>query len=119
MKSVFLASTAILFALVLFSACKSSGTANRAQGAQVVQIAVTQEGFVPSSVKVSKGQPVKLVITRKTERTCATEIVIKDYGIDQKLPLNQPVEVVFTPTKSGTVQYACGMNMIKGQLEVE
>ena len=87
--------------------------------AQVVEIAVTGQGFVPAAVKVKAGIPVKLVVTRKTERTCATEIVIKDYGVNQPLPLNQAVEVTFTPKKPGAVRYACGMDMIAGVLTVE
>jgi plastocyanin domain-containing protein len=84
-----------------------------------IEVSVTGEGFVPSSIKVKAGQPVTLVVTRKTDRTCATEIVIKDQGINQKLPLNQPVTVQFTPRKSGQIRYACGMDMISGVVVVE
>jgi len=86
---------------------------------QVVEIAVTGKGFEPAAVKVQAGRPVKLVVTRKTERTCATEIVIKDYGVNQPLPLDKPVEVTFTPKKAGPVRYACAMDMIAGTLNVE
>ena len=86
---------------------------------QVVEIAVTGQGFVPAAAKVKAGRPVKLVVTRRTERTCATEIVIKDYGVNQPLPLNQSVEVTFTPKKAGPVRYACGMDMIAGVLTVD
>ncbi|HJX62961.1 MAG TPA: cupredoxin domain-containing protein [Polyangia bacterium] len=86
---------------------------------QVVTIEVTGEGFVPAQVKVKANQPVKLVVTRKTARTCATEIVIKDLGINKPLPLNQPVEITFTPTKSGKLRYACAMDMIAGVIIVE
>src|SRR5512133_2803324 len=64
---------------------------------RLVEMTVTPDGFVPAEVKVKKGEPLQLVITRKTDQTCATEIVIKDLGINQKLPLNQPVAIVFTP----------------------
>ncbi|HTN54295.1 MAG TPA: cupredoxin domain-containing protein [Anaeromyxobacter sp.] len=87
--------------------------------ARVIQMEVTPDGFVPSEVKVKKGEPLELVVTRKTDKTCATEIVIKDYGVNEKLPLGKPVTVHLTPTKSGTVRYACGMDMISGQLVVE
>ena len=84
-----------------------------------IEIAVTGDGFVPASIRVKKGEKVKLVVTRKVERTCATEIVIKDAGINQPLPLNQPVVVAFTPKKAGTLRYACGMDMISGVLVVD
>ncbi len=101
----------------------SEGSGNRASGkkeaAQVVQLTVTSEGFVPSQVTVKAGKPVKLVVTRKTEKTCATEIVMKDFGVKQDLPLEKPVTVDVTPKKAGDYRYACGMDMIAGVLKAE
>lgn len=96
-----------------------SQAANAVPSPRVVEMAVTSDGFVPAQLRVKAGQPVRLVITRKTERTCATQIVIKDYHIQQPLPLNQAVEISFTPTRAGTVRYACAMDMIAGVLTVE
>ncbi len=85
-----------------------------------VQMSVTEKGFEPNLVKVKKDETVNLVITRKTERTCATSIVIDDYGVNMKLPLNTPVTVTFTPTKSGEVRYGCASGkMVGGILLVE
>jgi plastocyanin domain-containing protein len=67
---------------------------------------------------VNGGVPVTLVVTRKTDRTCAKEIVIKEYGIRRQLPLGKPISIEFTP-ESGQVGYACGMDMITGVLLVE
>jgi plastocyanin domain-containing protein len=75
---------------------------------------VTEDGFVPSKVKVKKGEKLRLVVTRKTDRTCAKEIVVKDHGIEKKLPLGTPVTVELTPKKSGEIHYACGMGHITG-----
>lgn len=87
-------------------------------GVRVVEMAVTSNGFEPSKVKVKKGEKVRLVVTRKTDRTCATEIVIRDHGINAPLPLDKPVTVELTPTKSGEIRYACAMNMVAGTLFV-
>ena len=86
---------------------------------QVVNLDVTKEGFVPAQVKVKAGQPVKLVVTRKTEVTCATEIVMKDFGVKADLPLEKAVTVVVTPKKPGAYRYTCGMDMIAGVLPAE
>jgi plastocyanin domain-containing protein len=86
---------------------------------QVVELTVTSKGFEPSTVTVKSGRPVKLVVTRKTERTCATEIVMKDFGVNQPLPLEKPVTLVVTPKGPGQYRYACGMNMIAGTLNVQ
>jgi plastocyanin domain-containing protein len=84
-----------------------------------VALTVTDEGFVPASVNIPAGRPVTLAVTRKTDRTCATELILKDYAIDLKLPLDQTVEATFTPTQPGALTYACGMDMIKGTLVVQ
>lgn len=87
--------------------------------ARNIDLAVTEKGFEPAKVTVKKGQPVHLVVTRKVDNTCATEILINDAGVREKLPLNKPVSIEFTPTKTGEVRYACGMGMIGGVLLVE
>jgi plastocyanin len=86
----------------------------------VVELSVTTAGFEPAAVTVKKGQPVTLVITRKTDSTCAKDIVVVGQDIRRPLPLNQPVEVSFTPTKTGELKYGCAMNqMVGGVLFVE
>lgn len=84
-----------------------------------VTLTVTEEGFLPASVIVPAGKPVTLVVTRKTERTCATELVMSKHGINLALPLDQAVEATFTPAEAETLTYACGMAMYKGQIVVQ
>jgi plastocyanin domain-containing protein len=79
-----------------------------------VEMVVTEAGFVPQNFSVKKGEPVTLIITRKTNDTCANEIVIDEHGINVKLPLNQPVTVTFTPKRSGTLKYGCAMQKMLG-----
>jgi len=87
-------------------------------GAQTATVEVNGEGFQPSSLRLKAGAPAKVTFVRKTDETCAKEVVIKDYNIDRKLPLNEPVTVEFTPRK-GEFIFACGMDMLKGKLIVE
>lgn len=90
-----------------------------ARAPRTVELTVTKDGFVPAEIKVRKGEPVKLVITRKVQRTCATEVVLDGTGIKKELPLDQAVEIEFTPEKAGKIRYACAMNMVGGVLLVE
>ena len=86
---------------------------------QSVTIAVTKDGFTPSSFTVRKNIPVRLTFVRKVEVTCATDVVIPDYDIKRELPLNEPVIIEFTPEKAGTISFACGMNMQRGKIVVK
>lgn len=95
------------------------GSSSAAAGDHDVAITVTANGFEPKALTAKVGKPVTLVVTRKVEHTCATEIVIKDFGIEQPLPLDQPVRVTFTPTRPGKVRFACGMDMIAGEIAVQ
>ncbi|QQR47630.1 cupredoxin domain-containing protein [Myxococcus xanthus] len=88
-------------------------------GVQTVDLTVTSKGFEPSDVKVKAGQPVRLVVTRKTAKTCATEIVMADLGINKPLPMDTPVTVEFTPSASGTLRYACAMDHISGLVTIQ
>lgn len=86
---------------------------------QTVNIAVTKDGFTPSSFTVRKNILVRLTFVRKVEATCATDVVIPDYGIKRELPLNEPVTVEFTPEKAGPISFVCAMDMQRGKILVK
>ncbi|WP_224366890.1 cupredoxin domain-containing protein [Hyalangium versicolor] len=90
------------------------------EGPRVITLSVTEKGYEPTPITLTKDEPVKLVVTRTTDHTCANDLVMKDYNINAPLPLNQPVEIAFTPTKTGTLTYGCAMGqMISGTFMVE
>ncbi|HEY2923629.1 MAG TPA: cupredoxin domain-containing protein, partial [Candidatus Eisenbacteria bacterium] len=72
------------------------------------EIAVTDAGFVPGTITVPAGKPVTLVVTRKTDQTCAKEIVFPDQGIRKPLPLNEAVEISLPASPGREVTYVCG-----------
>jgi len=92
------------------------------KSASRIEVSVTKRGFDPDPISVPAKQPVTLVFTRKTEKTCAKSIVIKlDDGkkIERELPLDKPVEIAVTFPKAGKIGYACTMDMTKGVIVVE
>jgi plastocyanin domain-containing protein len=115
----------ILFAGLLLAACHKdqahTNTVVTAKAGEPVAIAVTEKGFEPDRIAVSANQPTKLVFTRKTDKTCATEVVMDtgDKKIDQPLPLGQAVEIDVTFPKAGQVTFACGMDMVSGIITVQ
>jgi plastocyanin domain-containing protein len=83
------------------------------------RIVVSEKGFEPARVSLRAGVPARLTFVRTTDATCATEVVIPSLNIKRSLPLNQPVDIDFTPQKSGDVAFACGMGMFSGTLVVQ
>jgi RND family efflux transporter MFP subunit len=92
----------------------SSGAAEQ----QVARIEVTEKGFEPATVSLKPSVPVRLTFVRTTEHTCGTEVVVPSLNIRRQLPLNQQVNIDFTP-KAGTLDFACGMAMLKGTIVVK
>ena len=76
-------------------------------------------GYDPGRVVVKAGQPVRLNFLRRDPSSCLEEVRLPDFHIAQQLPLNQVTIVEFTPTKPGRYEFACGMNMFRGVVEVQ
>lgn len=85
-----------------------------AGGVRTVTMEVTGDGFVPANLTLKANEPVKFVVTRKTDETCATDLLIDGTDIKVALPLDKPVEVAWTPTKAGKVKFGCAMDMMIG-----
>jgi plastocyanin domain-containing protein len=109
------ATKAILAGAVLAAAACGEGSP---RAGEPVAITVTKNGYEPWKVQARKGIPLTLVVTRTTDETCATELVLPEYGIDRKLPLGEPVTITFTPARTGELRYACAMKMFQGVIEV-
>jgi plastocyanin domain-containing protein len=85
---------------------------------QKVAIAVTQEGFVPATAEAQAGVPLELEFTRQTDQTCAKEVEVPSMKVRKALPLNQPVSISVPAGPARTLIFACGMNMLKGNVVV-
>lgn len=124
--------THLLVTLVAAAACskdaaKSQPTKADQPSAAVdratrLDITVTDKGFEPEEVKVPAGKPVTLVFTRKTEQTCIKDVVLTmadGNKVQKQLPLDTAVEIAATFPTAGKLTYACGMDMMKGQIAVQ
>lgn len=77
-----------------------------------VDVEVTEAGFIPDRIPARAGKPLTMAITRKTDRTCAREILFAGQEGKTELPLNKTVEVTYTPKASGEVKFGCAMGMM-------
>ncbi len=114
----------VLFFLVLASACGRNAPAadtNAAPGGDSVaptplSVTVDGAGYHPSALSAPAGRPVRLTVTRTSEEGCGQEIVFPSLELRRDLPLNRPVVVEFTMPASGSVAFACGMDMMRGSI---
>lgn len=81
-----------------------------------IAITVDAEGYHPSTVKAPAGKKATLVFTRTTDKSCGTEVVFPTLNIKKDLPLNQPIAVEIDMPASGSLAFACGMDMLKGAI---
>ena len=85
---------------------------------QTIRVSITPKGFEPSNITLKKDVATTVTFIRQTSDTCATSVQIPEYKIKRDLPLNTPVAVEITPTKTGEFTFMCGMNMVRGSLVV-
>ncbi len=92
------------------------------QGVHEIQITLRKYEFSPGSLRVRKGDPVRLVMTAVDHDH---GFKLDDFDINQKVPKGTTVVVKFTPDKAGTFQFRCsnvcglGHRNMKGTLVVE
>ncbi len=89
------------------------------KGGRVVAVEVGVKAFKPASIPAKPNEHLKLVFTRTDKDSCGTKLVISSTGVKYDLPLNKPVEVHLMAGKSGKLEFACGMNMLKGAIVVQ
>lgn len=114
MRSV-AAVTALAMALVMFGGCqqKAEGPIRR------VAVTVDDQGFHPTDIPAKKGEVVELAFTRTTDKTCAKEVEFPSLRKKHALPLNKTVIVKVPAEAVGNIDFACGMKMYAGAVEVE
>ena len=119
MQRVLVSVAALLIVLsgaLLLGACQQN-RASKTEGEMHVD--VTDKGFEPAEVKVPAGQPVTLVMTRKTDQTCIKEVLFENPSQRVELPLNEPVRINLPASSKGTLTYQCGEKMIRGTVVVQ
>ena len=86
----------------------------------VQEIAVTVKGgYLPDTILVQAGKPVRLRFYRDETADCSERVVFEQFGIDRPLPAFETTLIEFTPTEPGEYPFRCGMSMLKGLLVVE
>ncbi len=85
---------------------------------QKITIALPQ-GYKPGAATVKAGQPVALTFVLKSDAGCGNTIALPAAKWKKTLRIGERATVVYTPQKSGNLEFACGMGMFRGTVLVK
>ncbi|MBP6628528.1 MAG: cupredoxin domain-containing protein [Kofleriaceae bacterium] len=83
-----------------------------------VAVEAGPRGFVPDRIAARPGEVLLLVVTRTEESDCLSQLAVGG-AAPVALPMNSPVEIAVTAPSSGTLTFACGMDMFRGAIVVD
>jgi plastocyanin domain-containing protein len=107
----------IIFTIFWFWIYNPTATAKKAIDG-IIDVIVDDGIYTPEHIQTKVNHPLTLRFERKTASTCAKTVVFPDFQISKELPLNEAVELRFTPDKVGDFEFTCQMGMYKGILSV-
>jgi len=107
----------VVFLLWYFFGPKKSLRAQQRDGAQEIVVTV-KGGYSPDHIELAPGVPVRLIFDRQENSGCSERVVIPDFGVSKSLKPFGRTTVEFTPMEEGEFDFACGMNMLHGLLQV-
>ena len=93
------------------------GAAPAAAPPRLVEV-VVDGGYRPDRIAATAGEPLRLRFVRRDEGDCTRVVVFPALGIRRELPTGTPVVIELPPLRAGVVEFHCGMEMIRGRLEV-
>ena len=87
-------------------------------GSAQVRTITVDNAYSPETVHVLVGRPVHLRFLRPNAYPCTETVIVKGLGIDRRLAAFGVTDVRFTPDRPGSFPMHCGMNHLKGELDV-
>jgi len=85
---------------------------------QIIRMTQDTHGYSPNILTVKVNQPVRWVITSTNPFTCASSLMMREYGINVGLKKGENI-IEFTPTKTGEIRFSCTMGMYTGKFIVK
>jgi plastocyanin domain-containing protein len=96
-----------------------SGVVAREGERGVQEITITVDGgYAPARIQVQVGRPLRLSFHRLDPSSCVAQVIFPDFHKTLDLPLGATTSIELTPSEPGTYPFHCGMNMVRGVLEV-
>jgi len=95
----------------------SAGFTTARDGVAEVRLAIVNTTYMPSTLSIPPGRPVRLVVDRKEGVSCSNQIVIPQLGVRANLKPNGITVVNLPPAAKGDYGMMCGMGMMSGRIE--
>lgn len=87
------------------------------RGLQEITI-IVDGGYSPSRIRLIAGRPVRLTFHRLDPSGCVAQVIVPDFRRSLDLPLNARTSLELPAMEPGEYPFHCGMNMVRGVLEV-
>lgn len=84
---------------------------------QSVQTVVTRSGYVPDSMTIRAGVPVRWTVDGTASSGCTSVMTIPALGISRPLARGENI-IEFTATERGPLAFMCSMGMVRGTFHV-
>lgn len=97
----------------------AADSATGAQASAQEQTIDVAGAFSPASVTIPANTPVRLHFRRSDQPTCADEIVFQELKLRKKIAANETVTFDIPAQQARTLNFACGMDMLKGTVVVK
>jgi plastocyanin domain-containing protein len=85
---------------------------------QNVKLSVSGAKYILTPSVLKKDVPVRMEADLNTLKGCSRDVVISAFGVRKYVNEGDNI-ITFTPTKTGTINIACSMNMYRGTFTVE
>lgn len=96
---------------------KPTTTSTSRTGIQEIAVIVSDTGFFPSAVFVTKDIPVRLFVTNASRKPLC--IMMDQYQVRRQVRTQKVEEIEFTPSSAGQFRFYCPVNGMEGTLLVK
>jgi Cu+-exporting ATPase len=109
--------SASILAAVRGDARAGTGVTVGSDGVAEVRLAIVNTQYVPSSLSIPAGRPVRLVVDRREAAACSDQLVIPSLGVRADLKPNGVTVIGLPATARGAYTMTCGMGMMSGRID--
>ncbi|HEX9995661.1 MAG TPA: cupredoxin domain-containing protein [Abditibacterium sp.] len=106
------------FGAILLAMVPAMASPQLVSGMQKINIALPS-GYSTSKRSVKAGKPVALTFFLQSNAGCGNTISFPAAKWQKTLEVGQSATVIYTPKKSGSLTFTCGMNHMKGSIRVK